>query len=196
MAISHSNPWVHWNYFLALEEDLIRLARFVEFDESNHDTHSIEIARLFLSTSSEVDVVCKQLCEKVSPGSTSKDIVDYRNTLTGNFPSLPEFKITIPRFGTELRPWQNWQNGKSPDWWTDHNAAKHERHDNFEKANLKNGINSLAGLFVLVLHLYDEDARDGNLYPRPSLFNVGDQHYGGGCTNRYGIGTKYDVPNI
>jgi len=59
-----SNGWlkeddIHWAYFLALEEDLHRLSRFVEISESNFSTHSIECARLLLASCSEAEVVLK-----------------------------------------------------------------------------------------------------------------------------------------
>ena len=50
----------HWNYFLALESDLGKLARFVEPTEANFRTFSLEIVRLFLAACSEIDVVAKQ----------------------------------------------------------------------------------------------------------------------------------------
>ena len=35
---------LHWNYFLALDKDVEALSRYVEFDESNFDTYSNEMA--------------------------------------------------------------------------------------------------------------------------------------------------------
>lgn len=63
MAIIESDKLSHWNYFLAVEEDLHRLSRFVEFSADNFETHSLELARILFAASAEVDVVARQLCE-------------------------------------------------------------------------------------------------------------------------------------
>jgi len=56
---------LHWNYFLALESDLERVSRYIEFDKANFKTYSIELAHLLLAASSEVDVVAKTLCQRI-----------------------------------------------------------------------------------------------------------------------------------
>lgn len=193
MGVTHNQTTIHWNYFLALEEDLVRLSRFVEFSDNNNETYSIEIARIYLSTCAEIDVVCKQLCEKVEPGSNPENIVQYKEILTKRHPNLAAFKITIPRFGTKLNPWINWNDDKSPYWWTEHNQVKHQRHEHFDKANLKNCINSLGALFILLLHLYEEEASEAALIPIPKLFNVDDKNYGGVKIGHYGMGIKFMV---
>jgi hypothetical protein len=78
--------------------------------------------------------------------------------------------VAIPRYGLDLRPWSNWQNARNPDWWGDHNKVKHERGEHFSRANLKNVLNAMAGLFLLVLY-YCRDAMDiQRIVPPPSLF--------------------------
>jgi hypothetical protein len=48
---------MHLNCFLAREEDLNRLALFVDLSGQNDQTYSIEIARLFHGACAEGDVV-------------------------------------------------------------------------------------------------------------------------------------------
>ena len=57
----------HWNYFLAIEKDLEKLSRYIEFSNDNLDTYSIELTHILLSSSSEVDVIMKQLCLLMNP---------------------------------------------------------------------------------------------------------------------------------
>ena len=40
----------HWNYFLAIEDDLERLSRHIEFDERNFKCFTIEISRILLAS--------------------------------------------------------------------------------------------------------------------------------------------------
>lgn len=62
VMITFKTTMLHWNYFLAIEKDLENLSRYIEFDESNLKTYSIELTHILFSASSEVDVVMKQLC--------------------------------------------------------------------------------------------------------------------------------------
>lgn len=57
----------HWRYFIALEQDLEGTTRYVEPAEDNFKTYSVEFTRLLLSACSEIDVVCKVLCQKIDP---------------------------------------------------------------------------------------------------------------------------------
>jgi hypothetical protein len=50
---------------------------------------------------------------------------------------------------------------------------------NFQKANLKNTLNSIAGLFCLVLYYYKDVAESGKLRPYPNLFSVSSEFRGG-----------------
>lgn len=183
----------HWSYLLSIEHDLEDLSRFVEFDERNFRTFGIEIARLLLACGAETDVVCKQICSNLNAASTAASINSYRAELVSAYPAIPGFEITVPRFGLSLRPWDEWQQPNGvPFWWTAYNKTKHHRHSEYERANLKNALNSVAGLFVMVLYLYREKAAQGELVPRPSMLRVGDAHFGGTTVGfQHEIGENY-----
>ncbi len=157
-----------WNYFLALEEDLLRLARYVEFSEDNFKTYSIEIARLLLASASEVDVVMKLRCRQF--GSKASSIGEYRRVLRDQVPKLSEMNAFIPRYGIALNPWRNWGNDKSPNWWSDHNKVKHRRNMNFPRASLENVLNAMGGLFLLLLTYYAHEPDRLSVVPLPVLF--------------------------
>lgn len=193
MAIRGINTLIHWNYFLALEEDLDRLARYVDLSGQNDNTYSIEIARLFLSASAEVDVVLKQLAVKHNNASTASGINAYFPEITQNCPNFIGFTVLLPRYGLTVTPWSSWSANTPPFWWQDHNKVKHHRHNHFDKANLKNCLNSMAALFVSVIHLYSNEAAAGELLSVPRLFNVDNAHFGGTQMGRYGISLRYLV---
>ena len=48
---------LHWNYFLALENDLAKTSRYIEFHEDNLQVFSIELAYLLFAAAPEVDVI-------------------------------------------------------------------------------------------------------------------------------------------
>lgn len=180
MAILTGSSLPHWNYFLALENDLAVLSRYVEFSNENFACYSLEIARILLSAASEVDVVSKQLCQKINTNSSASNIHQYRNEIKGSYPAIPNFKVTMPRFGLELTPWLNWNETEGvPEWWTAYNKVKHHRNTDFHRANLKNSLNAVGGLFIVTLHFYKEQAEDADLLPVPSLFRVPDENCDG-----------------
>jgi hypothetical protein len=192
MTIHRAGTLGHWNHFLALEHDLDQLSRYVDFS-GNDDTYSLEIARLLLGASSEVDVVLKQICKKFQPNSNASSINAYHPEVIANCQNFINYEIQIPRYGLTHRPWENWTANQPPLWWSDHNKVKHHRDQHFDRATLKNCLNAVGGLFVAVLHLYELEAANGELLQLPRLFNVEDQFFGGTQMGRFGHSFKYRV---
>jgi len=163
----------HWNYFLSLEEDVSRLSRYVEFTEENFDTYSLELARILFSAASEIDVVAKRLCNQINGKSKAERITDYRKIICSAFPLLANTNASIPRFGLNLTPWEEWQKDSNPFWWKAYTNVKHHRDTNFPDASLKNALNSVAALFILLIFFYREESRNARLTPDPTLFQIG-----------------------
>jgi hypothetical protein len=157
MAIQQSKSFIHWNYFLALESDLAQISRYIEFDKKNFKTYSIELAHLLLASSSEVDVIAKNICGIVEPNSPANTINHYRKIINRKLPNFKKEQVYFPRFNLTLKPWSNWslvKNPKNPLWWRSYNKVKHERSEHFSDANLKNVLNAMGGLLVAAFHFY------------------------------------------
>lgn len=206
MAIERTKTLLHWNYFLALEEDLLTISRYVElssvFDNNgkkfdNNLTFSSEIAKLFLNIGSEIDVVLKEICKKYGYSNNIENINQYRDIILRELPNFVKVKATIPRLGiTNLNPWEKWSNSnnlKNPLWWKAYNKVKHDRSLYFQEANIKNCLNAIAALYICVLFLYQEEANLGNLPQLPKLFNIEDKYFRGTSIGRYGICFKYKL---
>ena len=189
MAIQTSKPsWSNWDYFLAIEADLINASRYVEFNEENFSTYSIEFVHLLLAASSEVDVVAKMLCKKIDKSRRPRKIDSYRDIIVGPFPNLPTFEAQIPKHNlTSLTPWENWQDEKtSPLWWRSYNNVKHQRNEKFSDANLKNVLNAFAGLFCLLNYYYGQHTITR---PAATLFETEGSAHGGGSLS-------YNLPDV
>jgi hypothetical protein len=192
MAIISGKTEVHWNYLLAIESDLERLSRFVEFDERNFDCFSIEISRILLAAAAEVDVVCKQICRRLNPSSSAGSINRYRDEILVAYPFVPNFEVLVPRYGLKLKPWINWSDHSGvPAWWTAYNKIKHHRDTEYLRANLKNALNAVAGLFVVVLYLYKEKAELGELVPSPQLLRPSEDRFRGTTYGGFEFGINY-----
>jgi hypothetical protein len=163
----------HWNYFLALDDDVVRLARYLEPTESNFSAHSLELARILFAAASEVDVVAKRLCSKIDSRSRAGNIMAYMTQIVAAYPDIAATEVLIPKFGMKLTPWERWGKGESPLWWVAYNKVKHHRHTHFSEANLKHALNAVAGLFTLLLYFYRDEAKRAQLSPDPALFRAG-----------------------
>lgn len=178
---THAARPIHWRFFIDFEEDLLRMSRYVEFCETNFSTYSTHLAALLLSAGSEVDVVAKQLCQKLDRNTKAKNIGHYANVIGSRIPQVATFRVEIPRFGLQLQPWSSWSRPhvRRPEWWAAYNNVKHERHRYFSEANLEHTVNAAAGLLILLLYFYREEARMGALAPNPTLFRPEERRIGG-----------------
>ena len=104
------------------------------------------------------------------PDERADNIEAYRKTLGLLEPSIATVNVSLPRFGLELTPWANWQEDRSPDWWVAHNKVKHERGAYFPRANLKNVLNAMGGLFIALVFYYLIQTEVIRLAPVPELF--------------------------
>ena len=172
MTESTRAPVSHWNYLLSLEDDLSRLSRYIELHADNYATYSLELARVLFAAASEVDVVARQLCRKLDETSKADGIAGYCKTILANHPEICESVVVMPQYGLSLAPWSGWTMDASPGWWEAYNKVKHHRHTHFSKASLKNALEAVAALFILLLFFYRDEARTGKLRPDPRLLSA------------------------
>jgi hypothetical protein len=146
-----------WEYFLALEEDLERCTRYVEFDPRNLSTFSIEFAKLLLAAGSEVDVLAKMICNKLDPTAPAGNIDQYRLCIMAHRPAFADAQVKISRyFRDPFTPWATWKpaaggSPTNPTWWHSYNKVKHERNRCFDQATLSNVLDAFAGYFAALL---------------------------------------------
>lgn len=86
----------YWQYFVALEADLAATARFVEPTPANMACYSVEFARILLTAGSEVDVLCKVLCQEHQLPVRPVNIDGYRAAITARFPNFTKLEIRGP----------------------------------------------------------------------------------------------------
>ncbi|MEB3827036.1 hypothetical protein [Phormidium sp. CCY1219] len=160
----------HWQYFLALENDLINVSRYIEFskvtevDSKNAKVYSIELVRIFFAACAECENIGKSLAHirKGDLYDISDEIFSLGNT---NYAIIPFQQISCPAHSLTFTPWQKWSLDKinhpitlprlvyqHPAWWTHHNNVKHNRVTAYEEANLLNTLNAVAGLMCLLFH--------------------------------------------
>lgn len=168
MSIHTGRTPKHWNYFLAIENDVEELSKWIDFHKDNFGCFSIQIARLLMITSAETDVVAKRLCKIIDPDANASSINRYREVIIKKYPNFHQTKVKIPRYALTLKPWSNWSDtNKPPNWWQANNKVKHHRNVHFNKARLEHALNSVAGLLLLLSVYYG--LRLPSVTPAPSL---------------------------
>lgn len=154
MGIHYEKTKIHWNYYLAIERDFENISRYIEFSKENNNTFSIELARIIMSASQEVDVIMKGICGLLGNPNT-ENINQYRAVIKEKLSDLINEMVFISRFGMSSKPWLKWNNESgNPLWWSANNKIKHARTSNFKKANLKNAFNALGALLIVNLYYY------------------------------------------
>jgi len=151
----------HWRFFLSLEKDFIKLQDYIEVDESNFNTYSLELAKLLQTSCAEIESVlrllCKQLdseCVFTDSGVKKGDMEKYKKVINRNLGDFFYSEVSIPQLESCIRPWEHWSNSKPPKWWTSYILVKHHRHSEFHEANLQNVIYALSALMLSNLYLY------------------------------------------
>jgi len=175
----------HWRYFISLEDEIVKISRFVEISKDNYGVYSIELTKLFLSICSEVGVVAKLLCKEVDlslfnkeRGNCNPTIDTYRTVIRAKFPKFHEAKVKIPFYNLSFMPWEAFKDNTSPAWWKQYNGVKHERNLNFKNANLENVLSSMSGLMMLLVYLYDRQSVIPLDSPyEPKLYEIEDLNY-------------------
>jgi hypothetical protein len=162
----------HWQYLLAIEDDVIQLSRYVEFNIDNYSTYSIEIARILMTATQEIDVLLKQVCSKYGDGSNSEQ--GYRLFFSSQFPKISDIEVTTFIGELTLKPFDSWKINQTPAWWTANNKVKHHRHIHYQKASLESGLNAVAGLLIANLYFYLPLPSNEQLYPATKLLYPND----------------------
>ncbi len=211
-VISSSNAF--WLHYLSLEKSLVEIGEYISINQDNFQCYSFKNMQLFFAVCSEIDSIFKHIQRNVYPGITSVEnlnIVKNIAMLRDVFPRVNETSITTNIDGSviEFKPFEglfsdylennNKNKVKPRSWWQQYNDVKHQRLDNFSKANLKNLLESLSALHVLnliyALSLEPElvenyetvliQASVNRQYPILQLTNSGVRSYAGGGSGFY-----------
>ena len=169
--MTESDIKVYWYYFRSLATQLKQTEQYVDHSLNvsgtmqNGSVFSNEFAKILMLAASEFEVIAKALCAESGKAlSWNASIITITKTIKSTFPNIGMTSVSTPYY--TLQPLKDWKiikvknkTGGSVDsvngipWWQNHNGVKHDRINDFQKATLKNCIDSLASLMVLELYL-------------------------------------------
>jgi hypothetical protein len=154
---------------MVIQKDLFDLFDYVEPSDKNHQCYSYRIHELLMRVCIEVEANCKAIL--VDNGYTRAgnwNIADYQKLNVTH--RLSSYTVKYPVWNgisNVLVPFAWWKAGPSLTWYQAYNAAKHDRHQEFEEANFKNVTEAVAGLVVLLasqFYTYDYSGRPTDYY--------------------------------
>lgn len=158
---------IHWNYFIAIEEDLKNLFRYIEPVTNNFKTYSIETAKILMTATQEVDVLLRAIGKEY--GKTLETIDEHYNLMKREHKQIFDVTVTLRNHSIRLKPFKNWKEieikGRktkvTPAWWQANNDIKHNRDTSFHMAKLINTINAVGALLLLNIyyHTLNEENR-------------------------------------
>ena len=158
-----------WKIFKDLETAFINYIEYVPLRKEHDKVYSPKLLQLILQIGSSIDTLFKNMvaCDDLDSMNSIQDlrekvernsagISDFRK-IFNSFYELSSQEIQIRQdlhiYGS-INPFEDFSLERSPYWWKAYTAVKHDWHKNIKKANLKNTVSSLAGLFLLnVIHM-------------------------------------------
>jgi hypothetical protein len=161
----------YWEYYRDLERQFENFSESVPYLSGNENTYSFRLANLILAIGAHIDSAFKEMArypefstkyplilKKESGEPRNPTIRDYYDLAVEY--KLPQRKVMFKRLPEreQVIPFQQFVKVKdkimTPDWWHVYNNVKHHFSENFEKANLKNIRDILAGAFLLnIVHV-------------------------------------------
>jgi hypothetical protein len=199
------NPEHYTRAFLIIQADILKLFEYIEPSDINNTSYSYRIHELLMRVCIEVEANFKAVFREniytptFSSGKRAgqpridKDwnINDFK--LINKTHHLDDYSIELPFWkGSQniRKPFINWKTNGSLEWYQAYNQSKHDRLNNFEKANLKNLIDAYCGLCVLLTSQF----RDVDFQPGPDNLQGSGYSY---FDRDFGIGDylMVDFPN-
>jgi len=144
--------------FLIIQGDLEKLFEYIEPSQESLATYSYRVHELLMRTCIEVEANFKAILDEntYTPatdkfGNKILNISVYKKIDITHH--LSSFEVILPIWNGPqriIKPFESWKSGKSPNWYKAYNASKHDRQDEFKKANMENLIDAVSGLLVVL----------------------------------------------
>jgi hypothetical protein len=146
--------------FFLIHKDLRELFDYIEPADVNEPCYSYRIHALHMRTCIEVEANLKAvLLDNGYAAARDLKMGDYKKLERTHHLSAYEIRLPIWQGVRSLvSPFHPWSSGADLPWYQAYNAAKHDRHAEFTKANFRNLIDAVCGLVAVLssqFHTWD-----------------------------------------
>ncbi|WP_157096255.1 hypothetical protein [Methylosinus sp. R-45379] len=148
--------------YTLIQDDLQSIFEYLEPSDECNTAYSYRIHALLMRACIEVEANFKAILEEnifTPPRNRSTNMSDYRKVDASHHLSSYEVMLPIWNGSPRIwRPFEAWKpsrglsnpGGPGLPWYQAYNASKHDRHDEFKKANFENLVLAVAGLLVVI----------------------------------------------
>ncbi len=157
-----SNAEHYVRAFILIQEDLRSIFEYLEPSDESRLAYSYRIHSLILRACIEIEANFKAILTEnkfTLPSKRSLNMRDYRKVDATHH--LSSYEVMLPIWNganKRFKPFEPWKSargdpsasGISLPWYQAYNASKHDRHNEFKKANFENLVMAVAGLLVLI----------------------------------------------
>ena len=184
-----TTPDIYVRAFLNIQQDILKLFRYIEPAAANLYTYSYNIQQMLIRTCVEIEANFKAILKDnkfTSKAEYNWNIIDYsRVNVTHN---LNRYKVEYPVWDEPdyvFCPFAEWGGNKhgAPRWYKAYNNIKHRKDALKEFATLGNLLEAFAGLFVLLTAQFNKTDFDpgfvnwsdpkGNIFYENKMFGIG-----------------------
>lgn len=148
--------------FTLIQNDLKSIFEYLEPSDECREAYSYRIHALLMRTCIEIEANFKAiLAENIftTPKGRAPNITDFRKIDVTHH--LSSYEVMLPIWNGSkkiFKPFEPWKssrglkesNGVGLSWYKAYNASKHDRYEEFKKANLENLVTAVAGLLVII----------------------------------------------
>ena len=141
------------NKYVHLEKRLLNSFNYVQLDKDNGTTFSNEFSSILRDSGSVFSSLIDKIYRKVNPNIKKKLFFkDYRKFILNECPNFPFRTISIRMlFPFKLKPYEAFKDLNGiPKWWDSYNKIKHLDIEKRKEGNLKNTINAVGALAILL----------------------------------------------
>jgi hypothetical protein len=136
-----------------LLSDLRKLFEYIEPADANESAFSYRCLELLVRACGEVEANCKAILQangyKGRPADW--DMRDFRRLQPTH--RLSKYRVRFPvwRGDRSVRvPFLKWDSNEKLTWFDAHHGCKHNRHEEFPRANLEHVVDAVSGVLVLL----------------------------------------------
>jgi len=143
-----------WSFYLSLENDFMNTVNYVHPSQENLNTFSSQYSKIILTCAIEFESISKIFVKHISSDNRAGNIGDIKQSLLREFPNIHSNIVSMQKYGIKMQPLEEWGTNQRLNWWSSYTSIKHNRHKNFNKANLENTLNSLSALLIINVYYY------------------------------------------
>jgi hypothetical protein len=142
------DPNYYIRQFLLIQKDLLNLFNYIEPCDDNMEFYSLRSNEILNRSCIEIEQNFRDILLANGIKESHFTYKDFYQIKKSHFLNL--YSVKIDNISEEFFPFANWTEDKGLDWKNSFNRLKHNRKGNLKSANLRNTLNAVLGLLIVL----------------------------------------------